>query len=165
MRLIQTGSPVVGLSTNISTPEEPSGFVAVDVPVRIEPPPKYLPQLTLACSLGSEDSAHRVLEESKRVYNWLRFAIVAYALSPIDLIPDFIPVLGYVDDLVLLPLGIYLLIRLIPDDVLEECRERAAREGWSLGGKSRIAAAIILVIWAVVIALIAITILRGVGIM
>ena len=75
MRLIQTGPPVVGLSTNISTPEEPSGFVAVDVPVRIEPPPKYLPQLTLAFSLGSEDTAHRVLEESKRVYNWLRFAI------------------------------------------------------------------------------------------
>ena len=74
MRLIQTGPPVVGLSA-ISTPEEPSGWVAVDVPVRIEPPPKYLPQLTLACSQGSEDSVHRVLEESKLVHQWLRFSI------------------------------------------------------------------------------------------
>ena len=75
MRLIQTDSPVVGLSINISIPEEPSGFVAVDVPVRIEPPPKYLPRLTLAYSLGSEDTVPRVLEPSKLVHNWLRFSI------------------------------------------------------------------------------------------
>ncbi|HLC42951.1 MAG TPA: hypothetical protein VJO34_15165 [Methylomirabilota bacterium] len=75
MRLIQTGSPMVGLSTDISVPEEPSGFVAVDVPVRIEPPPKHLPRLTLACSLGSEDTVHRVHEESKLVHQWLRFSI------------------------------------------------------------------------------------------
>ena len=52
--------------------------------------------------------------------------LVAYALSPIDLIPDFIPVLGYVDDLILLPLGIALAIRLLPSAVLDECRARAA---------------------------------------
>ena len=75
MRLIQTGSPVVGLSTNISIPEEPPGFVAVDVPVRIEPPPKHLPQLTLACSLGSQDMVHRVLEQSKVIHYWLPFRI------------------------------------------------------------------------------------------
>ena len=75
MRLIQTGSPVLGLSTNISIPEEPPEFVAVDVPVRIEPPPKHLPQLNLACSLGSEDTVHRVLEGNKLVHNWLRFSI------------------------------------------------------------------------------------------
>jgi uncharacterized membrane protein YkvA (DUF1232 family) len=51
--------------------------------------------------------------------------VVAYALSPIDLIPDFIPVLGYLDDLVLVPLGLALAIRLIPPDVLREHRERA----------------------------------------
>ena len=50
--------------------------------------------------------------------------IVGYALSPIDLIPDFIPVLGYIDDLVLIPLGITLLIRMMPKDVLEECRQK-----------------------------------------
>ena len=75
MRLIQTDSPAVGLSTNISIPEEPSGFVAVGVPVRIEPPPKYLPRLTLAYSLGSEDTARRVLEGSKLVHTWLWFSI------------------------------------------------------------------------------------------
>lgn len=52
-------------------------------------------------------------------------AVVAYALSPIDLIPDFIPVLGYLDDLILLPLGIAWAIRLIPLTVMTECRERA----------------------------------------
>src|SRR5512138_2694813 len=51
--------------------------------------------------------------------------IVSYALSPIDLVPDFIPVLGYLDDLVLIPLGIMLLIRLVPPDVAAECRARA----------------------------------------
>jgi len=50
--------------------------------------------------------------------------ITAYALSPIDIIPDFIPVLGYLDDLILLPLGIWLAIKLIPKEVLEEYRER-----------------------------------------
>jgi len=52
-------------------------------------------------------------------------AIVAYAISPIDLIPDFIPVLGFLDELILLPIGIALAIKLTPDEVLNECRERA----------------------------------------
>lgn len=51
--------------------------------------------------------------------------VVGYAFSPIDLIPDFIPVLGYVDDVILVPLGITLALRMIPPDVLQECRERA----------------------------------------
>jgi uncharacterized membrane protein YkvA (DUF1232 family) len=51
--------------------------------------------------------------------------IVAYAFSPIDLIPDFVPVLGYLDDLVLIPLGIAIAIKLIPQSVLAECRARA----------------------------------------
>jgi len=50
---------------------------------------------------------------------------VAYAFSPIDLIPDFIPLIGYLDDLLLLPLGIWLCIKLIPDEVLEEYRVKA----------------------------------------
>lgn len=55
-------------------------------------------------------------------------AAVAYALSPIDLIPDFIPVLGLLDDLLLLPLLLGLALRLIPTTVMEECRARAAAE-------------------------------------
>ena len=51
--------------------------------------------------------------------------IVSYALSPIDLIPDFIPVLGYLDDVVLIPLSITLLIKMMPADVLKECRRKA----------------------------------------
>jgi len=47
--------------------------------------------------------------------------VLAYALSPIDLIPDFIPILGYLDDLILLPLGIYLIIKSIPRDLWQEC--------------------------------------------
>jgi uncharacterized membrane protein YkvA (DUF1232 family) len=52
--------------------------------------------------------------------------VIAYALSPIDLIPDFIPVLGYLDDLVLVPLGLLLMVRLIPPDILAEHRVAAA---------------------------------------
>lgn len=51
--------------------------------------------------------------------------IAAYALSPIDLIPDFIPVIGYLDDLIILPLGIALVIRMIPENVMEDLRKQA----------------------------------------
>lgn len=72
--------------------------------------------------------------------------VVAYALSPIDLIPDFIPVLGWLDDLVLLPLGLWLAIRLIPAATWRECQAQAARA--SRGpGRSVIAGVVILLIW------------------
>jgi uncharacterized membrane protein YkvA (DUF1232 family) len=51
--------------------------------------------------------------------------VVGYALSPIDLIPDFIPVFGYFDDLILVPIGIELAIRLLPRDIMNECREQS----------------------------------------
>lgn len=53
-------------------------------------------------------------------------AVAAYALSPIDLIPDFIPILGYLDDLIVVPLGIWLAIRLIPSDIMRDLRAEAA---------------------------------------
>ena len=72
--------------------------------------------------------------------------IVAYAFSPIDLIPDFIPIIGYLDDLIIVPLLIWLVLKMIPVAVLNECREKA--EAMS-GGKptSKIAAVIIVAIW------------------
>lgn len=75
--------------------------------------------------------------------------VVAYALSPIDLIPDFIPVLGYLDDALLLPGLIWLNIRLIPADVLEECRERADLWMKEQGAKPRsiAGAVLILAVW------------------
>ena len=73
--------------------------------------------------------------------------IIAYAFSPIDLIPDPIPVLGYLDDLVLLPLGIALALRMISAGVMAECRERA-RQAESEGKPVNwAAAAVIVVIW------------------
>lgn len=57
-----------------------------------------------------------------KLFAWV---IVGYALSPVDLIPDFIPIIGYVDDLILIPAGMALLIKMIPKDVLEECRLKA----------------------------------------
>src|SRR5918997_91144 len=65
----------------------------------------------------------------------LAIVVVAYAFSPIDLIPDPIPVLGYLDDLVLVPLGIALAVRMVPSDVLAECREEARNTGARAGPK------------------------------
>src|ERR1700712_2777356 len=59
----------------------------------------------------------------------LAIAVAAYALSPVDLIPDFIPVIGYLDELVVLPLGIWLVVSLIPDHVMAEYRARASEAG------------------------------------
>jgi uncharacterized membrane protein YkvA (DUF1232 family) len=70
--------------------------------------------------------------------------IVAYAISPIDLIPDFIPVLGLLDDLLLIPLGIALAIRLVPPVVLAECRARAQERRKLV---SRVAGVVIVGIW------------------
>ena len=79
---------------------------------------------------------------------------VAYALSPIDLVPDFIPVLGYLDDVILLPALVALTVKFIPKDVFEQCQTQA-EEMWKDGKPKRWYFAIpIVVFWAVVIWLI-----------
>jgi uncharacterized membrane protein YkvA (DUF1232 family) len=80
--------------------------------------------------------------------------IIGYALSPIDLIPDFIPVFGYLDDLILVPAGIALLIKIIPRDVLEECRAKAQSDLSNRKPKNWVAAIIIVLIWLLAIYLI-----------
>lgn len=70
--------------------------------------------------------------------------IAAYALSPVDLIPDFIPVLGYLDDLIIVPLGILLAVRLIPADVMRELRTEAARRAKPM---SRLGLVMVISVW------------------
>ncbi len=77
--------------------------------------------------------------------------IVAYALSPIDLIPDFIPVLGLLDELILLPLAISLAIKLIPPRIWEDCRERASSAIESDVQGSRVVVFVIVAIWLIVL--------------
>jgi len=83
--------------------------------------------------------------------------VVAYALSPIDLVPDFIPILGYLDDLILLPLGILLAIRLMPAQVLEECQLKATE--WEANHAkrpvNRVAAVIVVLVWLVALGILA----------
>ncbi len=77
----------------------------------------------------------------------IAFLTVAYALSPIDLIPDFIPVLGLLDDLVLVPLGLALAFRLMPPSLLAEHRAEAARRFAAGGPRSLLGAAIVIALW------------------
>ena len=79
--------------------------------------------------------------------------VVAYAVSPIDLIPDFVPVLGYLDDLILIPLGLAVSVKMIPPHVLAECRARAQESMASGKPVSRIVAAVFIGIWLVLAAL------------
>jgi uncharacterized membrane protein YkvA (DUF1232 family) len=71
-------------------------------------------------------------------------AVAAYALSPIDLIPDFVPVLGYLDDLIIVPLGIVLAVRLVPAELMTEFREEAARR---VKPVSRVGLVFIVAVW------------------
>lgn len=87
-------------------------------------------------------------------------AVAAYALSPVDLIPDLIPVIGYLDDLVLVPLGIWLIVRALPPEVLRESRVRA--EAAIEKPRSIVAAAVIVLLWVVCAAAVGIRFFRAV---
>lgn len=79
--------------------------------------------------------------------------VIAYVLSPIDFIPDFIPVLGYIDDLIIVSAGIYLALKMIPREVLEECRQKEVSD--KIPGKAKwIAALVIILIWFLMLYLI-----------
>ncbi|KZE37119.1 hypothetical protein AV656_11085 [Bhargavaea cecembensis] len=78
--------------------------------------------------------------------------VVAYAFSPIDLIPDFIPILGYLDDLILVPLGVMLALKMIPEEVISDCKAKAEERMKNGKPKNWLAALIILLIWCVIAA-------------
>jgi uncharacterized membrane protein YkvA (DUF1232 family) len=80
----------------------------------------------------------------------LAIAVAGYALSPIDLIPDFIPVIGYTDDLIIVPLGIWLVVSLIPEEVMMEYRAKAIEA--EQRPRSKIAAIVIIAIWIFAVA-------------
>jgi len=86
--------------------------------------------------------------------------VVAYAFSPLDLIPDFVPVLGYLDDVILLPLGIWLTIRMIPLAVLDESRARAEIELRDRRPTNWAVAVVIILLWVGSIALVVLAVLR-----
>jgi uncharacterized membrane protein YkvA (DUF1232 family) len=73
--------------------------------------------------------------------------IVAYALSPIDLIPDFVPVLGYLDELILIPLGVLAVRAMVPRDVMDECRLRARQTLATRRPRSRLGLALVIGVW------------------
>jgi uncharacterized membrane protein YkvA (DUF1232 family) len=114
--------------------------------------------------LGTEVHALYLAYRDPRVPLYARIfaaCVVGYAFSPIDLIPDPIPVLGYLDDLVLIPLGVALAIRMIPDPVLSECRAKAREAADEKGPTNRGAAAVIVVVW-LLLAVLAILLVRRV---
>lgn len=78
----------------------------------------------------------------------LAACVAGYAFSPIDLIPDFIPLIGYLDDLILVPLGVWLVIKLIPKDVMAECRVKA-QENITAGKPVLKAGAWLLALWLI----------------
>ena len=87
--------------------------------------------------------------------------IVAYALSPIDLIPDFIPVLGYLDDLVIIPAGIWLAVKMIPPDIMRASQLKAEQNKAAGGRQGKIAAVVIAVIWVAILVFVGLWVYRA----
>ncbi|OGA19923.1 MAG: hypothetical protein A3I01_04130 [Betaproteobacteria bacterium RIFCSPLOWO2_02_FULL_65_24] len=114
---------------------------------------RLLKRETLALYIAIKDP------RTPRTAKILAAIVVAYAVSPIDLIPDFIPVIGLLDDLILLPIGIALCLRLIPPEVLEEARRRAATEVAQPRGYG--AAITIVILWLGTLGLLALWIHRS----
>jgi len=88
--------------------------------------------------------------------------VVAHTVSPIDIIPDFIPILGYLDDLIITPLGIAIALRMIPPEVMARAREEAAAASAEGRINTRAGIAIVLSVWAVVAIIIGVLVLRAI---
>ncbi len=85
----------------------------------------------MATNLKRETYIIYLVYQDSQVTWWKRLflgVVIGYAFCPIDLIPDFIPILGYIDDLILVPIGISLALKLIPKEVMEECRKKADKK-------------------------------------
>jgi uncharacterized membrane protein YkvA (DUF1232 family) len=93
----------------------------------------------------------------------LAAAVVAYAFSPVDLIPDFVPVFGYLDDLLIVPLGVALARRMIPQDVLDRCRERARADLGQEKPANWLAGAVIVALWLLGTAMLIALVWRAIG--
>jgi len=112
--------------------------------------------------LKNEITAVYYARQSPKVKLLPRVIIIltlGYALSPVDLIPDFIPVLGYLDDLIIIPVLIALSIKLIPQDIMAVSREKASKEPLHLK-KNGIFAVLFIIFWAVLIACIILFVLK-----
>lgn len=87
-----------------------------------------------------------------RVPLWKRLflgAVIGYAVSPLDLVPDFIPIFGYLDDLILIPLGLYFALKLIPQEIMVECEQKALNEQNQYIPLGKTAALVIIFIWII----------------
>ena len=104
---------------------------------------KELKEFTLVAYYAARDP------RTPTLVRLLALLVAAYALSPIDLIPDFIPVLGYLDDLILVPLGLALVVRLLPEPVLASARQQAQHAAER--PISKLAAGVIVAVWLLVL--------------
>lgn len=93
-------------------------------------------------------------KETPLIAKVLTAIIVAYALNLIDLIPDFIPVLGYLDDLIFIPLGITIALKLIPAEIMEECKKEAEKRLKSDVPKAKVAGIVIIILWILILGVI-----------
>lgn len=118
-----------------------------------------------AHQLNTEIYALYLAYRHPRTPLWAKFflaGVVGYAFSPLDLIPDFIPLLGYLDDLVLLPIGVALALRMIPPEVMAECRAKARMERSRKKGTNWTAAAVVALLWLLLAAVAILALARAV---
>ncbi|UCG00328.1 MAG: DUF1232 domain-containing protein [Candidatus Heimdallarchaeota archaeon] len=103
-----------------------------------------------ASNLKKETYTLYLVYKDSRVSRWKRLflgVVIGYAFCPIDLVPDFIPILGYIDDLILVPLGISLALKLIPKEIMEECRKKVLEEEFTEVPVGKKTTVVIILIW------------------